>query len=248
MIGHRGAAARAPENTLEGIQSAADAGARWVEVDARLTADDVPVLMHDPTLDRTTDGAGRVRTTPADTIAQLDAGGWFNAGFAGARAPTLEVAADLAGRLGIGLNVELKPDADTIALTGERVGQLLERLLERLLDGMPDATSTPLVAPLLLSCFDAACLRAAKAAAPRLALALNAERATAAAIETARGLGCCALHLAQEHATPAAISAISGAGLVAGVFTVNHPPAARRLLTLGVSYVFTDDPARLASI
>ena len=229
LIGHRGAALIAPENTLASIRAAADAGARWVEVDARLTADNVPVVMHDATLERTTTGAGRVRDATAAAVAALDAGGWFDAAFAGEAVPTLQQAVDLARELHIGLNVELKPDRDTSAATGEFVGQILSGR-----------------SGLLLSCFDAACLRAAKGAA--LPLALNTKQVTAEALATARGLDCCAIHFAKEGASPTAAATIAEAGMVAGVFTVNDPAVANRLLAMGVSYIITDDPVLLASI
>jgi glycerophosphoryl diester phosphodiesterase len=232
LIGHRGAAAVTPENTLSSIRAAATAGARWVEVDARLTADSVPVLMHDETLDRTTDGTGRVRGEIASAIAALHAGAWFDRKFEGIGVPTLEQAATLASQLGLGLNVELKPDADSVSVTGE--------LVARSLVGHNGQ--------LLVSCFDPDCLEAAARAAPALALALNAEAATVGTIDLACGLGCCALHISKAQASPAALEAITRAGMVPGVFTVNDLDAAKSLLALGASYVFTDDPAQLASI
>ncbi|HET6220602.1 MAG TPA: glycerophosphodiester phosphodiesterase family protein, partial [Dongiaceae bacterium] len=89
VIGHRGAAAYAPENTLEGLREAARRGAGWVEFDAKLTGDGVVVLMHDDTLDRTTDGTGPVAETSYAEISHLDAGAWFGPAWRGARVPTL---------------------------------------------------------------------------------------------------------------------------------------------------------------
>ena len=75
LIGHRGAARVAPENTLPGLAAAAEAGVRWVELDVKLTADDVAILMHDDRLDRTTDRRGPVRGTTWAQLAGADAGG-----------------------------------------------------------------------------------------------------------------------------------------------------------------------------
>ena len=89
VIGHRGAAAYAPENTLEGIREAARRGARWVEFDAKLTGDGVVILMHDDTLDRTTNGRGPVAQASYREIGLLDAGAWFGAAWRGTRVPRL---------------------------------------------------------------------------------------------------------------------------------------------------------------
>lgn len=109
IIGHRGACGYAPENTLESIQAAADMGVEWVELDVKLTADDVPIIFHDDTLDRTTNGTGKVAETLWKDIAELDAGSWFADSFYESRVPTLEQALDLILELGLGLNLEIKP-------------------------------------------------------------------------------------------------------------------------------------------
>ncbi len=95
VMGHRGAAAQAPENTLAGLRRAAELGARWVEFDVRLTGDGVPVLFHDDLLKRTTGAAGAMATTDYDSVARLDAGAWFGAAFAGEPVPSLEAAVAL---------------------------------------------------------------------------------------------------------------------------------------------------------
>lgn len=109
IIGHRGAAGYAPENTLESISTAADMGVEWVEFDVKLTQDDVPILFHDETLDRTTNGSGLVAKTTYEDIQNLEAGSWFGDSFAGVKIPTLEEAVDLLIELDLGLNLEIKP-------------------------------------------------------------------------------------------------------------------------------------------
>src|SRR4051794_34519268 len=102
VIGHRGAKAYAPENTLAGIRTAAQQGARWVEVDVKLTRDGVPILMHDDTVDRTTNGKGAAATLDFAELRRLDAGAWFGPAFAGERIPTLEEALALVFDLDLG--------------------------------------------------------------------------------------------------------------------------------------------------
>src|SRR5512142_2967244 len=110
VIGHRGAAAHAPENTLAGFRRAKALGCTWVEFDVRLTADGVPVLCHDPRLDRTTDRSGRVAAQTLAAIQTSDAGGWFAPVFAGERMPSLEEALLLCAELGLGANIEIKAE------------------------------------------------------------------------------------------------------------------------------------------
>ena len=86
VIGHRGIAARAPENTLAGFRRAAELGVAWVELDVQLTSDGVPVVFHDDGLERTTDGQGLLIETPLAVLRGLDAGAWFGPAFAGERA------------------------------------------------------------------------------------------------------------------------------------------------------------------
>ena len=109
IIGHRGVAAYAPENTLEGIHTAADMAVEWVELDVKLTKDDVPIIFHDDTLERTTNGSGAVAEKTYDELRELEAGSWFGESFAGIKIPTLEEAIDILVERDLGLNLEIKP-------------------------------------------------------------------------------------------------------------------------------------------
>lgn len=109
IIGHRGACGYAPENTLESIRTAAELGIEWVELDVKLTRDQVPVIFHDDTLDRTTNGHGPLAALDWDDLKQLEAGSWFADSFTGVRIPTLEEAVETLIDLGLGLNLEIKP-------------------------------------------------------------------------------------------------------------------------------------------
>lgn len=98
VIGHRGAAAHAPENTLESFAAAVDLGVDAIETDVQQTSDGELVLIHDKTLDRTTNGKGLVRKTPWNVIKTLDAGSWFAERFRGAKVPLLRDALQQYGR------------------------------------------------------------------------------------------------------------------------------------------------------
>jgi len=90
VVSHRGGGALAPENTIPAVTAALEAGFDYLEVDIALTADRVPVLLHDKTVDRTTDGHGRLADLTLAQVQALDAGSWFGAKYAGTRVPTLE--------------------------------------------------------------------------------------------------------------------------------------------------------------
>jgi glycerophosphoryl diester phosphodiesterase len=109
IIGHRGCAAYAPENTLVGIHTAADMGVEWVELDVKLTKDQVPILFHDELLERTTDGTGEVKDHTYAQLKELDAGLWFGDSFFDTRIPTLEQAIDVLIERDLGVNIEIKP-------------------------------------------------------------------------------------------------------------------------------------------
>src|SRR5438034_7470028 len=106
-IAHRGASARAPENTLAAFTEAVRLGANAIELDVHLTADGVPVVIHDATVERTTNGRGEVAAMTSKDLRRLDAGAWFSSRFRGERIPTLEESLEFArGRCA--LNIEIK--------------------------------------------------------------------------------------------------------------------------------------------
>jgi glycerophosphoryl diester phosphodiesterase len=131
IIGHRGDPVRFPENTLPAIRGAILAGADAVEWDIHICGSGEPVLIHDGTVDRTTDGTGEVADLPLPCLRELDAGGWFGEGHAGTRIPTLAEALDLVEATEVGIHCEIKAirtsaDAATI-LTEFRSRNLLSR-------------------------------------------------------------------------------------------------------------------------
>jgi glycerophosphoryl diester phosphodiesterase len=109
VIAHRGASAIAPENTLAAFRLAHEAGALWVECDVKLTRDGAPIIMHDDTLDRTTDGKGNVADMDWADVQKLDAGVWFDARFRGERVPQLAEALRFILDHDMRLNLEIKP-------------------------------------------------------------------------------------------------------------------------------------------
>ncbi|HNN12507.1 MAG TPA: glycerophosphodiester phosphodiesterase family protein [Anaerolineales bacterium] len=106
LLAHRGDLAHAPENSLPSFSQAIQKGADGVELDAKLTIDGHVIVIHDPTVDRTTNGSGKVASFTLDNIRKLDAGSWFDARFAGTKVPLLEEVFETVGRERM-INIEL---------------------------------------------------------------------------------------------------------------------------------------------
>ncbi len=236
IIGHRGAAGHAPENTLASIRTAATLGAAWVEFDAMLTGDGEIVLIHDERVDRTTDGNGRVAAMDLAVLRRLDAGSWFDPKFAGERIPTLGEAAALLADLGLGANVEIKPASGHERATGRAVGEFLA-------NEWPEGLLAP-----ILSSFSEEALDAARLAAPNVPRGLLVGRVPADWRGRLERLGCAGIHCAQKQLRPDQAEAILTAGIRLLAYTVNDADRARTLLGWGVEAVFTDYPDRLRDI
>lgn len=235
VIGHRGAAAMAPENTLEGLRCAAAAGAGGVEFDAKLTADGRVVLLHDETLERTTDGGGRVADTPFEAIRRLDAGAWFGPEWQGARVPTLEEALRLVLDLGLDAVIEIKPCPGRAEETARSVVETVRRAW------------TADRGPPLISSFAFESLFALRAAAPDLPRGLLLWEQPANWAVTAAELGCRSVHCAHQHLTPAWAAEIKRSGYGLAVYTVNEPARARELLGWGADGIITDRPGDIVA-
>ena len=234
IMGHRGAAAGAPENTLESLRLAADQGAAMVEFDVKLTADGAPILMHDEDLDRTTTGRGPVAATALADIRGLDAGGWFADAWRGARVPTLEDAIGLLEERGVTANIEIKPCPGREEETARAVVDCLKRRWPAAKRAWP-----------LLSSFARDSLAAARDAAPEIPRGLLLWGKPADWSAAARSLDCMTVHCAREDMTPEWAAEIGRLGYGLAVYTVNDPDLAAQLRHWGVDSIITDDPAAL---
>jgi glycerophosphoryl diester phosphodiesterase len=236
VIGHRGAAAAAPENTLASLRKAHELGARWVEFDVKLSRDRRPILAHDERLNRTTNGRGRFADRTLAEIAKLDAGSWFGPAFAGERVPTFEDALALCGELGLGINVEIKPCPGRARETARIVA-------ETLLEHWPATRPTPLI-----SSFAPVCLLIAREVAPELPRGYLAGRLPLRWQDKLAAHGCRTLHLDQRRVGPRQRAAVVAAGVPLLLYTVNDPQVARERLAQGVSTVFTDRVAEVLAV
>lgn len=235
-IAHRGAGKLAPENTLAAFRAGAALGYQMFECDIKLSADDIPFLLHDDTLERTTNaaealGAGLSTVAgehPWSTLALLDAGSWHSPHYVGETLPTFEAVARYCRRNGLDLNVEIKPTPGTEYHTGQVVARHAARLWH--------GASVP---PLLTS-FDVSALEGAQQAQPELPRGLLLEALWPGWLESAQRLGCVAV--VADHALwqPDSATPAKAAGLRLLSYTVNDEAEAQRLLGLGIDGIITD--------
>jgi len=236
-IAHRGAGKLAPENTLAAFRLGAQHGYRMFECDAKLSRDGVVFLMHDATLERTTNAGGIGGERPWSELAQLDAGGWHSRTYAGEPLPTMENFARWCLASGHFADIEIKPTPGTERETGEAVAHLAAALWR-------DAAVPP-----LLTSFQVASLEGAAAAAPELPRGLLLDTLWSGWLDKARALGCVAIVCNHALWDAQVVAQAHGAGMRSLSYTVNDDWAAQRLIDLGTDGIITDrvdlfNPAR----
>tara|TARA_B100000427_G_scaffold9538_1_gene8232 strand:- start:303 stop:1109 length:807 start_codon:yes stop_codon:yes gene_type:complete len=233
VIGHRGAAGHAPENTLASLRKAYELGASCVEFDVMLTAEGTPVLFHDESLERTTSGIGRLADHRWEDVRDLDVGSWFSSAYRNERIPSLHQALAVLGRLNLSANVELKPAKDHDATTGVIVAKTLQ-------ESWPANLPAPVI-----SSFSGKALFAAADQAPEFPRALLVWEFPANWQARCEAIGATALHASVEHLTEAQARDVVAAGYALRVYTVNDPAQAQMLFDWGVESVFSDFPDRI---
>jgi len=236
-VAHRGASGRAPENTHAAFAAALALGVDAIELDCQLSADGELVVIHDETLERTTDGLGPVCARTWPELARLDAGSWRGEAFRGERIPRLaDVLEQLGGRAA--LNVEIKSARD--------LGMIEEKLaaLVRTHVATHDAAEW-----VLFSSFHEAAVRTLRTLAPWAAIGILWDRRPAAgALALAADLGAACIIPSRRCVDAALVEAAHARGLGAWVWTVNDVEEMRRLLALGVDALVSDYPERFAAL
>jgi glycerophosphoryl diester phosphodiesterase len=226
VIGHKGAAAVAPENTLASFAKALELGADGLECDIRATADGVPVIIHDATLDRTTDASGEVASLTLAQVEAADASFAMRA-FRGERVPTLdELLSLVAGRCLLALEFK---SMDAV----EPAVPILRRH-----DAARWCTAWA---------FNAEVLSELKRLLPGLTRTQNVGRIEdwESVLATAKRLQCVAVSLEHHLIDEERVASLHAAGLKAYCWTANDPEDWRRLVACGVDGITTDDPGRL---
>jgi glycerophosphoryl diester phosphodiesterase len=239
-LAHRGGGSLAPENTIAAIRVGVERGFRAVEFDAMLAADGVPMLMHDETLERTTDGRGPVSALTAAELGRLDAGAWYAPGFAREPVPTFEAAVGFCRAQDVWINIEIKPAAGHEERTGEVVALQAAELYADLVRRGGDRADNAEPRIPLLSSFSEVALAAARRAAPDLPRGLLVDRVPADWPDRLLALGCVGLHTNHQHLAEPIARSIKDAGYWLFCYTVNVPERARQIRAWGVDAFCTD--------
>jgi glycerophosphoryl diester phosphodiesterase len=234
-IAHRGAGRLAPENTLAAFRVGASYGYRAFECDVKLSADGVPFLLHDATLDRTTPLRGLAAQRSWSELSRIDAGAWHSRGYAGEPLPSLELIARYVQRNGFALNLEIKPTPGQEHATGLAVGRACLHLWDA-------QAALP-----LFSSFRPEALQGARETAPQIPRALLVDTLWPGWFDIAQSLQCVAVVTNYNLMDAGLIAQLHGAGLRALCYTVNDPPEARRLLGLGIDGIITDAVDRFSA-
>ncbi|RKP45715.1 glycerophosphodiester phosphodiesterase [Pararobbsia silviterrae] len=236
VVAHRCGGVLAPENTLAGLDQAVRHQVAMVEFDAKLSSDDVPFLLHDDDVDRTSDGHGPAARLSYAALSKLDAGRWFDASYAGERMPTLESVARRCIALGLQANVEIKPCPGRDAETGTRVARAVQAY-------WADAPVQP-----LLSSFSETALAAARDAAPELPRGMLFGALPDDWAQCVWRLRCVSVHLDHTDLDAARVAALREAGYRTLVYTVNDLERARTLVAWGVDAICTDRIDRINAL
>jgi glycerophosphoryl diester phosphodiesterase len=236
IIAHRGASAEAPENTLAAFQAAARAGADGIELDVTMCASGDVVVIHDDTIDRTTNGSGRVRDMSLETLRLFDAGRWFDARYQGQVIPSLADVVDLVGE-SLFINIEIK----SAGLKDEGLEDGVIDLIRRRSIGHR----------VLISSFNPMALWRVRRRAPELHRALLT--APDMPLLLARGWPAAlvqphALHPHYSQVDDRYIQRAHQNGRQVNAWTVDDPEETRRLYHLGIDGIITNHPARLRTV
>ncbi len=227
-VGHRGAGKLAPENTLAAFKLGASHGYRMFECDVKLSSDGVPFLLHDDTLERTTNGTGVAGLQTWQTLQKLDAGSWHSPAFAGEPIPSLDTIAAYCISNGFDLNIEIKPTAGTDEHTGTVVAKHAARLWQ-------NESRKP-----LLTSFKPDALQAALDAAPDLPRGLLLHELWTGWLETGLMLGCRAIICNHKLWDTSSVTQAKSGGFKLLSYTPNDKAEVDRLLTLGTDGIITD--------
>jgi glycerophosphoryl diester phosphodiesterase len=234
-IAHRGAGKLAPENTLAAFRLGAAHGYRMFECDAKLSADGVPFLLHDDTLQRTSNGHGIAGEQPWVALSQLDAGRWHSRAWAGEPLPTLANVIGFCLANACLINIEIKPTPGLEHATGLAVAREARRLWP------VDAAAAP-----LLTSFRPESLAGAREGADDLPRGLLLDSLWAGWLEAAVSLDCRAIVCHHRLWDATTVAAVQSLGLRTLSYTVNEEAIALRLLDLGVDGIITDALDRFA--
>ncbi len=231
LIAHRGDKSRYPENTLASFKAAIEAGAEMIELDIALSRDRSLVVIHDDTVDRTTDGEGSVSELSLHELKALDAGSWFDGKFKDEQIPTLAEVLEMVDKRAL-VNIEIKKSAFEDPAPEDAIEIQLMTLV----------TKMELADNVLISSFEHRLLERIASADPTLALgAISLDPADDSSVDLLRKLGAYSWHAWHETLTRDHIQQMHDTGFRVFSFTVNEPDVFEKLNKMKIDGVFTDD-------
>ncbi|MCL9781269.1 glycerophosphoryl diester phosphodiesterase [Vibrio sp. S4M6] len=229
IVGHRGASGTHPENTKASILAAAEMGSTWVEIDVQPTKDGVLVVNHDHTVDRCSDGAGRVDAHTLDELRQLDFGGWFGTEFSNERILTLDEMLELCEQHDLGINIEVKVDThDTQSVVEKVVDALAKTSLDK--------------DKILLSSFNHDIMRLLHKHCSSYKLGVISKRLSASVWALLQEIEAYSCHLYYRWASATHIKKLQNSGYQVWCYTVNTPHQFKNLNK--VDAIFSNYPTR----
>lgn len=231
LIGHRGVAGLAPENTLESFALAHHYGLQSVEFDVTLSADGVAFVIHDDSLERTTNGRGKVAMASADYLKSLDAGSWFSDEYHHSRIPTLRETLRWLRQHKMTANIEIKPSPG-------RIHDTVQVVLSELDELWPSNRALPLI-----SSFEPDVLRLCRTLEPKIPIGFLLHTWQPAEIDFAQSLNCLSINLHYLIASASRIQALHQQGFAVYSYTVNLQFLISKLFAAGIDGVFSDYPA-----
>ncbi len=233
LIGHRGAARIAPENTMPSIEAAFEADLDWVEFDVQPTKDLTWISLHDSTLDRTTTGNSTPLNYSYNDLSKLDAGSWFDASFTGTRIPTmLEILTFCLDR-NMCCNIEIKTEA----------APFIDNFFTTLYQFMNTRKNADdEFSQILISSFNLEIITTLRQKSHQLLLGYIVDKLTAQDFKLAQKYECTALVCNHEHLSFSDITKGSNLDINIGCYTCNNPVKAKQLIERGIWGIYTDNP------
>ena len=238
-VAHRGYSGRYPENTVSAFEPAIEAGADMIELDVCLTKDRVPVVIHDQTLERTTDGHGLVSEVTLSELKKLDAGSWFSPEFKGESIPTLEeVLLQIRGKISV--NIEIKPESYESAGHTDAIEKLICIMIETF-----EMNESVLISSFEHSFFPRIKLWHKKnndQTSLRIAPLQEKEFSEENVLKLCKGTGAFSFHPDERFLNPSLIKTLKASCFRTIVYTINDEKRIEQLAKWGVTGIITDEP------
>jgi glycerophosphoryl diester phosphodiesterase len=232
IIGHRGYSQKYPENTLAAFQAAVSAGVPMIELDVMFSRDRKPVVIHDDTLERTTNGHGEVKNFTVAELQKLDAGSWFDSKFADQRLPELSEVLDLVGGRA-NVNIEIKTQAYEHAHPPDAIEKQVVAIVKK--KNLKDSV--------LISSFEIEFLvQIASLPDPPAIALLSSTPASPRIVDICTHLSAFSWHPDLRVVTPDQVDRMHHAGIKVFPYTVNTCRDHDKMIAMNVDGVITDDP------